>query len=99
MFTGQVQKPVEAQHQDINIPEDYCSNLAVNTNGSIFDSSHILSGRVREQKEFLRTVGDRVGTSDDPSECQVCTCEADAMGLPRSVCRRCGAQSLYFQVN
>lgn len=80
----------------LDIPQDYCSSLALNTNGSIFDSGHLLVGSVRHQHGFMDSFVGRVQQKE--SQCQVCSCELNQYGVPSSVCRRCDMQSLYYKV-
>lgn len=80
----------------LDIPQDYCSSLALNTNGSIFDSGHLLVGSVRQQRGFMDSFVERVQQKE--SQCQVCSCELNQYGVPNSVCRRCDMQSLYYKV-
>ncbi|XP_053394173.1 apolipophorins-like [Mercenaria mercenaria] len=80
---------------DLDIPQDYCSSLALNSNGSIFDSGHLFVGSVRQQRRFIDSFSDRVQQKD--SSCQICSCELDQSGTPRSVCRRCDRQPLYYK--
>ena len=84
---------------DIEIPTDYCSTLAMRTNGSLFDSTNSLHGTLRHQRHFMQTVGDRVGMSGSQSQCQECSCELDESGAAVSVCRRCDLKPFYMKVS
>lgn len=68
---------------------DTCSHLALLSNGSIFDSSSLSLKKVRHQKMAIDTISNRIAKSSLPSQCQVCTCEADETGAAKSVCRSC----------
>lgn len=68
---------------------DTCSHLALLSNGSIFDSSSLSLTKVRHQKMAIDTISNRIAKSSLPSQCQVCTCEADETGAAKSVCRSC----------
>lgn len=79
---------------------DTCSHLALLSNGSIFDSSSLSLKKVRHQKMAIDTISNRIAKSSLPSQCQVCTCEADETGAAKSVCRSCYSEmtdvSIYF---
>lgn len=84
--------------EEIDIPQDYCAALALRTNGSIFDSGNLMAGSVRYQRDFMDMFGQRVKENQSDSPCQVCSCEVDRDGNPRSVCRRCDMQPVKFRV-
>ncbi|XP_062612312.1 LOW QUALITY PROTEIN: uncharacterized protein LOC134274081 [Saccostrea cucullata] len=75
--------------ENMDTPVDTCSHLALLSNGSIFDSSSMLMKKVRHQKMAIDTISNRVAKSSIPTQCQVCQCETDETGAPRSVCRSC----------
>lgn len=75
--------------ENMGIPMDTCSHLALLSNGSIFDSSSFLLKKVRHQKLAVDTVSNRVAKTSTTAACQVCHCETDETGAPRSVCRGC----------
>lgn len=79
----------------LDIPQDNCASLALNTNGSVFDSGHLFVGSVRQQRHFMDSFVDRVQQKE--SKCQVCNCELDQYGVPTSICRRCDTQPLYYK--
>lgn len=83
--------------ENIHIPQDYCAALALHTNGSVFDSSHLVKGSLRHQQDFMQKFGESVNEHMD-SECQVCSCEVDHYGNPQPVCRRCDMQPVRFRV-
>ena len=89
----------EDAFSDVEMPTDYCATLAMRTNGSLFDATHSVQGNLRQQRHFMRTLGDRVGMSGSQTQCQECSCELDETGTPASVCRRCDLQPFYFKVS
>ena len=89
----------EDSFSDIELPSDYCTTLAMRTNGSLFDATNSISGNLRSQRHFMRTVGDRVGLSGSQTECQECSCELDETRAPISICRRCDLQPFYIKVS
>lgn len=82
---------------ELDIPQDYCTSLALNTNGSVFDMGHLFVASVRHQRHFMDKFGARVQQTD--SQCQVCSCALDHSGAPQSICRHCDRQPFYFKVS
>ncbi|XP_041360319.1 uncharacterized protein LOC121376501 [Gigantopelta aegis] len=76
-------------YNGVVLPTDKCSSLALATNGSIFDSSHMTSTNTRLQRDFLRKFAARVGVTAAPPLCQMCSCEHDGYGQGKSVCKPC----------
>lgn len=75
--------------ENMGLPVDTCSHLALLSNGSIFDSSSLLISKVRHQKMAIDTISNRVAKTASTPQCQVCQCVADETGAPKSVCRTC----------
>jgi len=97
LIYGRTSGSQKEELNDIHVPNDYCAALALNTNGSVFDSSNLLVGSLRHQKDFMQKFGERVKERSE-SPCQVCSCELDSKNNPRTVCRRCDMQPVRFQV-
>ncbi|WAR23117.1 APLP-like protein [Mya arenaria] len=81
---------------EMDVPTDLCVSLALQSNGTLFDTGNLQIGSVSRQREFMKTVGEQV-QQQTGSPCQVCSCELNKYGLPQSVCRRCDSQPVNFQ--
>ena len=77
----------------IEQPTTMCARLAQDTDGSFFNINKMTAGRVRYQKHFIDVFSRRVAKSANVPDCQVCECESDANGAPRSVCKPCNGAS------
>lgn len=95
-----LQNSNDQSRENMSYSVDTCSHLALLSNGSIFDSSSLSLKKVRHQKMAIDTISNRIAKSSLPSQCQVCTCEADETGAAKSVCRSCYSEmtdvSIYF---
>uniref|UniRef100_K1QT04 Uncharacterized protein n=1 Tax=Magallana gigas TaxID=29159 RepID=K1QT04_MAGGI len=95
-----LQNSNDQSRENMGYSVDTCSHLALLSNGSIFDSSSLSLKKVRLQKMAIDTISNRIAKSSLPSQCQVCTCEADETGAAKSVCRSCYSEmtdvSIYF---
>lgn len=95
-----LQNSNDQSRENMGYSVDTCSHLALLSNGSIFDSSSLSLKKVRHQKMAIDTISNRIAKSSLPSQCQVCTCEADETGAAKSVCRSCYSEmtdvSIYF---
>ncbi|XP_023930015.1 uncharacterized protein LOC106176762 [Lingula anatina] len=82
-----------ALFKQIAIPKDLCVALALETNGSVFNSLKLEQGRWSDKKLFADSVAQRVASTSQPSECQVCECRKGDQEVGITVCRKCGATS------
>jgi hypothetical protein len=83
-------KPVDNMaSNDVNIPQDSCTTLSLNTDGSLFHSAGLTDSKLRNRKWFLNTVSKRISQTALPNECQVCQCVADHTGMAKAICRKC----------
>ncbi|XP_048255783.1 apolipophorins-like [Haliotis rufescens] len=78
-------------------PADRCSQLALNSNGSIFDSTHMQGGSSKNRREFVRNFASRVAMTAAPPVCQTCKCEQDATGMGKTVCKPCDQASFLWR--
>lgn len=74
-------------HPYVRIPKDLCSPLAIETNGTVFDSR-------RWSKNLRDLMAAVVATGADPSACQECDCFADRDGVGKLECRTCISRAL-----
>jgi len=73
-------------------PKDICVALALERNGSVFNSLKLTQGRRDEQKYFIDVLSRRIALTTDAPSCQICECLSDSVGGGRSVCRDCSLQ-------
>jgi len=78
------------------MPKDICTTLALETNGTVFNIQKLLGGRYTTQKAFMDVFARRVANSAHPTKCQVCECQPDKDGVGRSVCSKCGTPSFNY---
>ncbi|XP_074643894.1 uncharacterized protein LOC141900764 [Tubulanus polymorphus] len=74
------------------LPKDKCVSLALNRQGSVFNSKKMTEGRVNTQKFFLDVFARRVAAFAQPSECQNCKCTNG-----RTECTPCASESVPIQ--
>ena len=88
----------DAIFQQLERPTDACAQLALSTNGSVFDVTH-MSERGRIQNEFLESFAARGALTALPPSCQVCSCHDDGTGHGHTVCRLCDNSSWLWNVS
>lgn len=73
-----------------NKPSDYCSSLALQTGGTIFDLNMMTKMQSPVIKNFQTVFANRLALFTYPSQCTVCSCEYnDIFQMARSVCKKC----------
>ncbi|XP_067678851.1 uncharacterized protein [Haliotis asinina] len=78
-------------------PDDRCSQLALNSNGSVFDSTHLQDSSSKNKREFVKKFASRVAKTAAPPSCQTCKCEQDAAGMGKTVCKPCDQASFLWK--
>ena len=71
----------------VRTPKDFCSPLAIETNGTVFDAA-------RWGKPLRHLMAEVVAEAADPSPCQECDCFADRDGVGKLECRTCISATL-----
>lgn len=82
----------DALFQQITQPSDACAKLALHTNGSVFDVTH-MKERDRVQNEFLEAFAARGAQNAALPRCQICSCHDDGTGRGHTVCQMCDEHS------
>lgn len=78
--------------KQLRMPSDACGQMAMATNGSVFDVNHMSeSGHI--QNEFFESFAVRGAVSAKPPSCQVCRCKDDTTGQGYTECRSCDNNS------
>jgi hypothetical protein len=71
------------------LPKDFCTPLALETNGTLFDLKKMNSGNGAQVKKFVDIFARRVAVTAEPSPCQRCDCIGDRDGIGSILCQRC----------
>ena len=72
------------------IPKDFCTPLALETNGTLFDLKKMMpDSAVLQAKKFVDIFARRVASTGEPSPCQRCDCIGDRDGIGAVLCQRC----------
>ena len=71
------------------IPKDFCTPLALETNGALFDLKKMTTDNGPQAKKFIDVFARRFATTANPSECQRCDCIGDRDGIGSILCQRC----------
>jgi hypothetical protein len=71
-------------------PNDYCSSLALQTGGTVFDLNMMTQKQSSTIKSFQTVFANRLALTTYPSSCSVCSCEYNELfQMARSVCKKC----------
>lgn len=71
------------------LPKDFCTPLALETNGTLFDLEKMINSQSTEIKQFVDIFAHRVAATAQPSPCQRCDCIGDRDGNGSILCQRC----------
>ena len=82
----------------LKAPSGSCAQLALSTNGSVFDVTH-MQGRSRIQSEFMESFATRGAVGAVSPSCEVCSCHDDGSGRGHTVCRLCTSGSWLWNVS
>ena len=76
--------------RQLAMPKDFCTPLALETNGTLFDLKKMMPGQQQQQtKKFVDIFARRVAATGEPSPCQRCDCIGDRDGIGSILCQRC----------
>jgi hypothetical protein len=79
----------ENLRKQVIVPKDICNALAMETDGAIWAAPQLTEGRKKMQKMSMDVHSRVVSDKAEPSECQICDCVSDKVGVGMSVCRSC----------
>jgi hypothetical protein len=71
------------------IPKDFCTPLALETNGTLFDLKKMSNDNAIQAKKFVDVFARRFSATAEPSDCQRCDCIGDRDGVGNILCQRC----------
>ena len=71
------------------LPKDFCTPLALETDGTVFDLKKMINGPFAEIKQFVDIFARRVAATARPSPCQHCDCIGNQDGYGSILCQRC----------
>lgn len=99
MFTARNVRSLKGDRElrrQLSIPKDFCTPLALETNGTLFDlkkmmllSSDVAGPTSLQAKKFIDIFARRVAATGEPSPCQRCDCIGDRDGIGAVLCQRC----------
>lgn len=76
--------------RQLALPKDFCTPLALETNGTVFDLKKMTAGQQPVVvKKFIDILARRVAVTGEPSACQRCDCIGDRDGVGTVLCQRC----------
>ena len=76
----------EKMFETIKLPSDNCAELALASNGSVFDADKIIQG---DKSMFAHRFTQRIADSLEMVNCYECQCGQNEMGKAQSICTRC----------
>lgn len=79
-------KDLRAQIYDV---KDFCVPLALETNGTLFNSLRLVDNRRNVQKNFVHIFGNRLAKTTEASNCQICTCHGNNDSSGKIQCYTC----------
>ena len=82
----------------IRLPKDLCAALTQDTDGSIFSAKQWLDSRPQIQKRFVDVMVRTFARKAIPTECQICSCVADEVGVGASQCTSCQPRNPIYRV-
>ena len=80
--------PDAALKRQIVVPKDFCTPLAMESNGTLFNVEHAT-------KRVLDVWSRRIAQTSHPSACQRCECVPDRFGSASVMCHQCVSPSLW----
>jgi len=85
--------------RQLAVPKDFCTPLALETNGTLFDLNK-MTDSPSQAKKFVDVFARRFAASAEPSRCQRCDCIGDRDGVGSILCQRCVSPILerFFKV-
>lgn len=93
VFTARNARNVKGDRElrrQLVLPKDYCTPLALETNGTVFDVKKMMPANGQYQiKKFVDIFARRVAATAEPSACQRCDCIANRDGIGAILCQRC----------
>jgi len=75
--------------RQLAMPKDFCTPLALETNGTVFDLKKMINSQSTEIKQFVDIFAHRVAATAQPSPCQRCDCIGDHDGNGSLLCQQC----------
>lgn len=86
VFTKTDNNAKEKLFETIKLPSGDCAELALASNGSVFDAAKMSRG---DKSIFVNRFTQRIMDSLEMVNCQTCACSQNKMGMAQSICRRC----------
>jgi len=82
----------------VAVHKDYCTALTDSTQGGLFNSRFMTSGRPQQEKKFMDVMSAVVAMKSKPFDCQECECvpPQNSRDYATTVCRACQQPSDFF---
>lgn len=91
-------KGSEELRKQVQVPKkklNYCSPLAMETNGSIFTGNKLRPDLKNPIRKFSAIFAKRIAKTAIPKSCQFCECTGHNSGVAYMMCTPCERESLY----
>jgi len=82
--------------QQLMVPKELCAALAMETEGSVFNTLQWTESRPYMQKRFVDVLVRLIAKKGQPDDCQNCDCVADETGVGKTVCQTCQTTRSFF---
>jgi hypothetical protein len=82
--------------QQVQVPKDLCAALALESDGSIFNTLQWTQSRPYMQKRFMDVMVRLMAEKGRPESCQKCDCVSDEAGVGRAVCKTCQSTRSFY---
>ncbi|ELU04621.1 hypothetical protein CAPTEDRAFT_222921 [Capitella teleta] len=93
---GKVLEGDNELRQQVQMPKDLCAALAMETDGSIFNTLQWTQSRPYMQKRFIDVMVRLFAEKGHPESCQKCDCVSDEYGVGRAVCKTCQTTRSFY---
>ncbi len=88
----------EDLRKQVLMPKDLCAALSEETDGSIFSMTQLIEARRFVQKRFIDVMTRLTAKKASPTDCQICECVSDEIGVGLSICHNCISSEPIFKV-
>eukprot|EP00914_Ancora_sagittata_P028296 GHVO01055748.1.p1 GENE.GHVO01055748.1~~GHVO01055748.1.p1 ORF type:complete len:433 (+),score=60.24 GHVO01055748.1:133-1299(+) len=82
--------------QQVQVPKDLCAALALESDGSIFNTLQWTQSRPYMQKRFMDVMVRLIAEKGRPESCQKCDCVSDEFGVGRAACKTCQSTRSFY---
>ncbi|KAK2701597.1 hypothetical protein QYM36_019762, partial [Artemia franciscana] len=87
--SGRKRNADKSLRRQLVVPKDFCTPLALETNGTVFDLNKIIGRKTTSPKRVIDIFARRFAATAEPAPCQRCDCMGDKDGFGMMQCQRC----------